>query len=328
MISPKNKEIDITRFKEIVKNTDIATMLRVQHRILLESREILHKQGFYEFLAPVIGPATDPGIRGAKRVSFDYYGHRYKIMSSIILYKQALIRALPKVYAFSPNIRLEPLSNRDSSRHLCEFYQLDFEISNGKNEDVIEETEKYLTSLISRIREACGDTLKKIGRKLRVPSRPFQRIPYKRIIDIADSFGYEIEYGKEIPWQIEEILSKERSEPFWITDYPDGSRGFYYRQDPDRPELLRSIDLIYPEGFGEAASGGERETDIRRIRELMKRTGENEEEYMWYLTMLEEDGKPSAGLGIGVERLTRFILGYKDIKQCTAFPKKPGYYTI
>ncbi|MFB0557983.1 MAG: hypothetical protein ACETVY_02590 [Candidatus Bathyarchaeia archaeon] len=34
------------------------------------------------------------------------------------------------------------------------------------------------------------------------------------------------------------------------------ARGFYNREDLERPGLLKDFDLIYPEGFSEAISGG------------------------------------------------------------------------
>jgi len=40
--------------------------------------------------------------------------------------------------------------------------------------------------------------------------------------------------------------------------------------------------------------------------------GENISEYHWYLNMLKDGIPPSAGFGIGVERLTRWICGLEN----------------
>src|SRR5579875_2853513 len=69
----------------------------IQYRMLTAVREYLRGQGFTELLPPVIGPVTDPGARGAKQVDVDYYGHRYKIMTSAILYKQASLALFDKI---------------------------------------------------------------------------------------------------------------------------------------------------------------------------------------------------------------------------------------
>jgi asparaginyl-tRNA synthetase len=41
-------------------------ILRVQDVIVSSIRDFLHEKGFIEIQAPIIGPVTDPGIRGAK----------------------------------------------------------------------------------------------------------------------------------------------------------------------------------------------------------------------------------------------------------------------
>ncbi len=324
------QEIDtpvIPRYLEILSK-EVKIALQVQHRILLESRKTLNFLDFKEFLAPVVGPATDPGIKGAKQISFDYYGKSYKVMSSIILYKQALIRTFDNIYAFSPNVRIEPISNKKSTRHLCEFYQLDLEMRDKSIHDVMSKTEFFLVTLFKKVKRACNQLFEELERDFIVPQIPFPVLTYSEFFDIAQSMDYTISYGEEIPWEVEEELSKKMVEPFWIVDYPVGSRGFYYKENPEQPGTLLTMDLIYPEGFGEASSGGERETDVRKIKQLLHSTEENISNYKWYLDMLSVDGQPSSGLGIGVERLTRYMLGYEDIGNCTAFPKKPGTYSI
>ncbi len=327
LIYHSRSNINVPRYMEILQE-DIRAALSVQHTILLESRKILDNLNFVEFLAPIIGPATDPGIRGATSVSFDFYGHQYKIMSSIILYKQALIRSFDNIYAFSPNVRLEPLSNIDSSRHLCMFYQLDLEMREKTIYDVMETTEIFLVKLLERVKESCKHILERFDRELVIPKSPFPMFTYSDIYEETQLLDYNFSFGEEIPWVVEEELSKTMKYPFWIVDYPVGSRGFYYKEDPYRPGILLSMDLVYPEGFGEASSGGERETEVKHIYKILKDSKENVSEYEWYLDMLEKDGKRSSGLGIGVERLTRYILGFKNIRQCTAFPKTPGTYNI
>ena len=102
------------------------------------------------------------------------------------------------------------------------------------------------------------------------------------------------------------------------------SRGFYDREDPVRPGILRDFDMLYPEGFGEAISGGEREHTYKGVLKRMKLTGVDPEEYGWYLQMLKEGVPSSVGFGIGVERLTRWICGLKTIWEAVPFPKVPG----
>src|SRR5690349_16882990 len=72
--------------------------LRIQGAIVTAVREYLGTLGFMEMMPPVIGPVTDPGVRGAKQIDVDFYGHRYKLMTSVILYKQASLLAFDKIF--------------------------------------------------------------------------------------------------------------------------------------------------------------------------------------------------------------------------------------
>jgi len=127
--------------------------------------------------------------------------------------------------------------------------------------------------------------------------------------------------GEEIPWDVEEKPSSLFEEPFFIHDYPRGSRGFYDREDPERPGILRNFDMLYPEGYGEAVSGAEREYTYERAVERMRETGEDPSEYGWYLRMLKDGIPPSASFGIGVERLTRYICGLRAVWEARLYSK-------
>src|SRR5215472_18824356 len=76
-------------------------MLQVQHALLAAVREFLSTRGFTELLMPIIGPVTDPGTRGSKQVDVDYYGHRYKLMTSAILYQQASLTMFDRIFTIA-----------------------------------------------------------------------------------------------------------------------------------------------------------------------------------------------------------------------------------
>jgi asparaginyl-tRNA synthetase len=307
-----------------IRHPKMKLVLKVQDQILTSLRDFLRKEGFIEILAPIIGPATDPGIRGAKQVSIQYYGTPFKIMSSMILYKQMMTSSFEKIFALSPNIRLEPLESAKTSRHLAEFRQIDLEITYASYDDAMNLAEGLLMSVVRDVRENCSEELKGLGRKLKEVSGPFKRLTHKQAVELSRSNGYMVSYVEEIPWDAEAALSAMHDRPFFVYDYPLVSRGFYDREDPNRSGILRDFDLLYPEGFGEAISGGEREHTYEGVLKRMKLTGVNPEEYGWYLQMLKEGVPHSVGFGIGVERLTRWICGLKTIWEAVPFPKVPG----
>lgn len=307
-----------------LRDNGLANILKIQDVIISSIRVFLKREGFTEILAPIIGPVTDPGIRGAKQVTIDYYGVPFKVMSSMILYKQMVIASLPKVFALSPNIRLEPLEAVKTRRHLTEFRQIDLEVAYAKCDEVMDLGEEMLCHVITEVKNECCKELGERGKSLKLPQRPFKKYTYNKAVELLEKMGIPVEYGKEIPWEAEEALSKAHSEPFWITNYPATARGFYYMENERNPEVLEDFDLIYPEGFGEAVSGGKREHRYEKLVERMRRNGENPSDYGWYLDMLKAGIPPSAGFGIGVERLTRFICGLENIWDAVPFPKVAG----
>jgi len=307
-----------------LKDNGLANVFKVQDEIISSIRAFLKSEGFIEILAPIIGPVTDPGIRGAKQVTIDYYGYSFKVMSSMILYKQMIITAIPKVFALSPNIRIEPLETLKTRRHLTEFRQIDLEVAYASCDEVMDLGERMLCHVIKEIKERCHGELGKRSGSLKVPRRPFKRYTYKEALEILQNMGIHVKYGEEIPWEAEEAISRAHSEPFWITNYPATARSFYYMENEENPEVLEDFDLVYPEGFGEAISGGKREHRYERLVKRMQCSGEDPSHYKWYMDMLKNGIPPSAGFGIGVERLTRFICGLENIWDAVPFPKVAG----
>lgn len=300
------------------------SVLKVQDEILYALQTFLRGEGFIEILPPIIGPVTDPGIRGARQATINYYGARFKLMSSIILYKQMAATNLEKIFAVSPNIRLEPVKCITTRRHLAEFRQVDVEQTHVTYHDMMNLAERLVQHVCKQIRRKCEVELEKLERMLKMPKTPFKRMTYQEAVELLNSEGFTVEHGKEFSWEGEKAISSMFNEPFFVTNYPLTARGFYDREDPERLGILRDFDLIYPEGFGEAVSGGEREHTYKGVVKRMKLTGENLAEYSWYLSMLKDGVLPSAGFGIGVERLTRWICGLENVWDAVPFPRVPG----
>ncbi|MBB5872727.1 asparaginyl-tRNA synthetase [Allocatelliglobosispora scoriae] len=304
------------------------TVLRVQNEITAAARDYLGGDGFVEMLPPIIGPVTDPGARGAKQVDIDFYGHRYKLMTSAILYKQASLLAFDKIFYIAPNVRLEPLETSSTSRHLAEFHQIDVECAHATREEILLVAQGLVSHIVRRVTERMPAELVFLGRDPRafdaLLSGGFGRMTHREATQELHDLGHDQSHDAEIDWEGERILSAEYERPFFITDYPKGSRGFYDRENPAMPGTLRNFDLIAPEGYGELCSGSEREYEYRQIVARIRETGENPAKYGWYLDLVREGIKGSSGFGIGLERLTRYICGLDSAWQANAYPKLPG----
>ncbi|MGW6503245.1 asparagine synthetase A [Nonomuraea angiospora] len=305
--------------------------LLIQHRVLTSVRATLGRHGFVELPLPLVGPVTDPGVRGAKQADVDYYGTTYKIMTSAILYKQAAMLAFDKIFCIAPNLRLEPLDTAVTGRHLVEFHQIDVEAAGATREEVMELAQSLVTEAVIDVVREAPDELERLGRDAgafaELLDKPFERMSHAEAVTHLTALGVRQSGTAEITWEGERVLSAKAGRPFFVTDYPKGSRGFYDRESIDAPGTLRNFDLIAPEGFGELASGAEREYEPGKIIERMRETGENPAKYGWYLDLVREGIHPSAGFGIGLERLVRYVTGADDVWEVCAFPKLPGMIT-
>jgi asparaginyl-tRNA synthetase len=296
---------------EFFTSNKLKAVLKIQSEIRKGLGNYLREEGFIEISPVIISLVTDPLFHPTEKCEIEYQGKRFRLTQSMIFHKQIAMLTYEKIFAFSPNIRLEPIEFLDTHRHLIEFTQLDLEAKGAKRSEVISLGEKLLVGAIASVKASCKKELGLLKRKLELPNRPFECIPYKKV--------YE-QYGPDF----ESILSYLHKEPFWIIDFPLDAREFYDREDPARPNTLLDMDLVYPEGYGEALSGGEREYEYSRVISRIKSSGLDPSSFHPYLEFLKSGLPPSAGFGIGIERLTRWICGLPSIEETTLFPKLPG----
>ncbi|MEU5868027.1 asparagine synthetase A [Nonomuraea sp. NPDC047529] len=306
--------------------------LTVQGQVLACAREFLTAAGFMELQAPIIGPVTDPGGRGAKPADVDLYGSRYKLMTSAILYKQASLLMFDKIFFISPCVRLEPLETAATDRHLVEFHQIDVEMAGASRDEAVELAQNLLRHIVTRTASLRPDALETLGRDpgafAGYGEGDFDRMTHADAVRTLHAIGHDSQQAdSEIDWPGEAKLSAKAARPFFIVDYPKGSRGFYDRESETEPGVLRNFDLIAPEGYGELASGSERESGYRRVVARIRESGENPAKYQWYLDLLRTGVPASAGFGLGLERLTRYVAGLDAVWQASAYPKLPGTAT-
>ncbi len=329
-VSPyKADPADVDRFCRYsyltIRSPRTALILRVQQLILYYSREFLMRRGFVELLPPVISPCSDPGLRGARKLVTKYYGRDYELMSSVIMFKQAAVASLEKVFFVARNVREEPVENVKTGRHLCEFTQIDVEWAFADMYDVMRLGEELVVYVIDRVLRSAKDVIEKFNPDLKAPKTPFKVITYDDAVDMLRRHGVETPRGQELTQDGETKLSELiGDEPIWITHLPRTSRGFYYIEDPARPQYNRDFNLILPKGFGELIDGGEREYRYDGIVRRLKEMGEDLSKYKWFLELARVGIPPSSGWGLGVERFTRYAMNLKYIWEAAPFPKPPG----
>lgn len=294
-------------------NEKLLAALKVQSVALEGIRNSFRKDGLIEIMPVILSTTSDPlgpdpGSSIIGMPTIEYQGQKLVLTQSMILQKQILASSgLEKFFTVSPNVRLENPRSRESGIHLFEFSQIDFELAHANMDYVFGLVQRAVTTAISRVKEDCSDELSVWGRELQVP-RKFDMHSKENLVE---------SYGDD--W--EKLASQAASEPFWVLNH---KREFYDAEDLENPGSYRNYDLVYPEGFGEALSGGEREWNYDRILMRIERDGLSIDDYKPYLDYARRGFVPSAGAGLGVERLTRYLVGAAHIGNIQAFRRVPG----
>lgn len=305
----------VERQYQRMSSPSLARALTVQSEVMRAVGNLLRERDFVEILPVIISPVTDPLRHATGKAEVEHYDHRYQLTRSMIFHKQIALVAHDRIFAFSPNIRLEPIELADTGRHLVEFTQLDLEMKGATREEVMDLGEDLVIHVLEQVRERCPQEMQFFKRDLAVPRKPFERITYR---ESRERYGADFEA----------VISQQHDEPIWIIDMALDAREFYDREDLERPGTLVDMDLVYPEGFGEALSGGEREHTYERARERIEAMGLDPEEFELYLAFTKRGLPASAGFGIGIERLTRFVCGLRAIEDVALFPKTPGTLSL
>lgn len=296
------------KFVERLGREEMKHMLRIQSAALFAVHRHMWGKGVTQAMPVLLSTITDPLNHSVYEASVEYGGQELALTKSMILHKQALVSGgFGGIYIVSPNIRLEREHLGGTGRHLFEFSQVDIELSGAGASDFMEFAEGLYREVFGFVRRECAAELKALGREL----------PEYGRFRAYDSVELLAEHGPEF----ERVLSETAREPFWIMDL---KREFYDREDPKSGKHL-NYDLVYPEGFGEALSGGERETEYDVIVRKMRERDTPEAAYAPYMELARKGLlRKSAGGGFGVERLVRFLSGRKDISEVVPFQRVPG----
>lgn len=302
-----------------LRNPKERAIFKIQEGIQRGFREYLMTQGFTEVHTPKINFAGAEG--GTNVFKLDYFGKQVYLAQSPQLYKQALVPVYERVFEIAPVFRAE---RHDTSRHLNEYISMDFEMGFIESFTDIMNMEtgvlKYIMGLLKKEYANEIDILKcEIPEITSIPCIRFKDAKdmcVKKLKNITDMKDFEPEeeafLGK---WAKQQY----NSDFLFVTHYLSKKRPFYTMDDPDDPEVTLSFDLLF-RGI-EITSGGQRIHDYNMQVEKMKSLGMNPEEFDTYLMLHKYGAPPHGGLGLGLERLTMHLLGFKNVRNAAMFPR-------
>ncbi len=159
------------------------------------------------------------------------------------------------------------------------------------------------------------DTLK---HELKELQEKLKNIP--QWIDSAKNF----EYGEDFGGSDETALTSLFDTPIMVYNWPKAIKAFYMKEVPGRPDLVKGVDVLAPEGYGEIVGGSERESDYDILIKSIRDHGLPEKFFQWYLDLRRFGGVPHSGFGLGLERFVAWITKTYHVREVIPFPRYYG----
>ncbi|MBP9715309.1 MAG: aspartate--tRNA(Asn) ligase [Candidatus Pacebacteria bacterium] len=305
----------------VLRHPKVQAVFKVQETIIDSFREYMKKNNFFEFQAPAITPATAEG--GAEVFQVDYFDKKAYLSQSPQLYKQIVMSAFERCFSVNKVFRAEPSS---TTRHLTEIVSLDAEMAFIDSwtdvRDMAEETVRYI---LKQVAEKNAEHIKVLDATMPTMINKTPTLSLKEVQEkIFEKFGRDVRGEKdtnpEDERQICEIIKEETGSDFvFIYGYPTRKKPFYVYPNPENPEFNEGMDLIC-RGV-EWLSGGRR---INEYDQLMKHVEEwkmDPEKVKMFLEAFKYGVPPEGGFAFGAERITMQLLGLKNIREASMFPR-------
>lgn len=303
-----------------LRNPKERAVFKIQEGIARGFREFLFSQGFTEIRTPKINAQGAEG--GANIFKLDYFGKQVFLAQSPQFYKQMLVPVYERVFEVGPVFRAE---HHDTSRHLNEYVSMDFEMGFIDSfYDIMNMETGALKYIMALLKKDYADEIA----LLNVNLPEIVDIPFIKFMDakeiITKKFKKKITDYRDFEPEEEQLLGKWAKQEFnsdflFVTHYPSEKRPFYAMDDPADPNYTLSFDLLF-RGI-EITTGGQRIHDYNEQIAKMKARGMNPGDFESYLMAHKYGMPPHGGLGLGLERITMHLLGFKNVRNASMFPR-------
>ncbi len=292
-----------------LRSRGIASLLRIRMSILKELREFFEGKKCVEVQAPTFVSGACEG--GATLFEVPYFDRKAYLTQSAQLYLEVMIFSLNRVYTIAPSFRAERSRTR---RHLTEYWHAEAELAWFDNSKIMDFEEELVTRVFNKVSESKEYEI--LGKRPKELITPFQRMDYDEAIEIAD-----VEWGEDLDYRAEKKITSDSEEPIFVYNYPKKAKAFYHRPNPDNPAVVLCHDLLAPGGYGEIIGGGERIHELDILLKRIEEVGLNPDDYYWYIDLRRYGSVPHSGFGLGVDRLTNWLVMGKHIKDVVPFPR-------
>jgi len=330
------------RYLDLIMNEDSRNTFITRSRIIQFIREFLNTRGFLEVETPMMqvipgGATARPFVTHHNALDMQLY---LRIAPELYL-KRLVVGGFEKVYEINRSFRNEGLS----TRHNPEFTMLEFYEAYADYRDLMDMTEELLRTMAEHV---LGKTVLEYQGESYDFGKPFTRMTVRESIlhfnpdidaaqlddlasarklaqvleiPIKDSYGL----GKVQIEIFEKTVEHRLKDPTFITAYPTEVSPLARRSDED-PFVTDRFEFFV--GGREIANGfselNDPEDQAERFRKQVEEKEAGDEEAMHYdedyVRALEHGMPPTAGEGIGIDRLVMLFTDSPSIRDVLLFP--------
>jgi len=330
------------RYVDLIMNNDVRETFITRSKIVRSIRSYFDNHGFLEVETPMMqtlpgGALAQPFITHHNALDLDLY---LRVAPELYL-KRLIVGGFEKVYEINRNFRNEGLS----SKHNPEFTMLEFYQAYSNYEDLMNMTENLLSDLVKNL---FNDSIINYQGKSYDFSKPFERITLQDAVckhndniksenindlealqNCAKNLGVNIKpdstAGKILLEIFEKTVEPKLLEPTFITSFPADVSPLARRRDQDA--TLADRFELFIAGY-EIANGfselNDSEDQAQRFQEQAAEKDAGDEETMYYdsdyICALEYGMPPTAGEGIGIDRLVMLLTDAASIRDVLLFP--------
>ena len=331
------------RYLDLITSATTRQTFQIRTRVINHIRAYLTGCGFLEVETPMMqaipgGAAARPFITHHNSLDMDLY---LRIAPELYL-KRLVVGGFEKVFEINRNFRNEGLS----LQHNPEFTMLEFYWAYAGYEDMMSLTETLFRSLAVEVQ---GDTIVEYQGETYDFGMEFRRLTLRdavlahnpelsagdlddldRLRNIAAGKGIEVKdsygAGKLQVELFEKTVEAQLKQPTFITAYPVEVSPLSRRNEA-QPDIADRFELFI--GGREIANGfselNDPDDQAERFRIQAEGKASGDEEAMHYdadyVTALEYGMPPTAGEGIGIDRLVMLLTDAASIRDVILFPQ-------
>ena len=329
------------RHLDLISSPAVKEIFFRRSRIIQLIRQFMDKHDFLEVETPMMQPRAGGAVARPFKTHHNSLDMDLYLRIAPELYLKRLVTGgMERVYEINRNFRNEGIS----AFHNPEFTMLEFYRSYATYEDLMSYTEELFAFIASNIFGSLKFTYQ--GTEIDL-SPPWRRVSVKdallqmagmdkstiedqtQALAFARKVGCEVKdtdpLGKVLMAIFDEVVEKKLIQPTFVTHYPVAVSPLSRRSNSD-PDIVDRFELyIYGREIANAFSelndpADQRERFLQQSKE--RETGDDEAHEMDedYIRALEYGMPPTAGEGIGIDRLVMLFTDSASIRDVILFP--------